>query len=408
MLAEAGFWILLGLVVYVYAGYPVGVSVFALFRNRRVVKADREPTITVVIAAFNEEAEIGRTISNILSQNYPPERLNVIAVSDASTDATDEILADLAGRSAGRLTVQCQEVRQGKTAALNLAVSRATAEIIVFADANSFYAPGALRALVRSFADPSVGYVTGRMSYTNATGSGVGEGNRIYMRYENFIRTRETRLGSIVGVDGGIDAIRRDLFVTMRPDQLPDLILPLSVVEQGRRVVYEPDAVLFEPALARASDEFRMRVRVALRALWALYDKRVLLNPIRYPLYSWQIISHKVVRYVAFIPLVGLFGYNAWVAGRHPFYGGVFAVQLACYALAVLGHLFRNSSMGFRQLFTPYYFCVVNAACMVALWKFLTRQKMTVWKPRVGDEAPYRAPMTWGEPGPGRTGNGMD
>ena len=117
-------------------------------------------------------------------------------------------------------------------------------------------------------------------------------------------------VGSVVGVDGGIDAIRREIYVPMLADQLPDFVLPLSVVEQGKRVVYEPDAMVYEAALADVTGEFRMRVRVSLRALWALYDKRRLLNPFRYPLFAWQLMSHKVLRYLAFLPLVGLVVFN--------------------------------------------------------------------------------------------------
>lgn len=391
MSAEIGFWFLLACVFYIYAGYPLGVLILAPLLDRRVRKADIEPTVTVVIAAFNEEAEIGRTVSNLLEQDYPPERLDVLVVSDGSTDRTDEVLAELVERHGPRLRTVRQEPRQGKTAALNLAIGLVSAEIVAFADANSIYARGAVRALVRNFADPSVGYVTGRMSYTNADGSGVAGGCLAYMGYENLLRRLETRVGSIVGVDGGIDAIRRELYGWMRPEELPDFALPLSVVERGRRVVFEPDAVLFEPALARASDEMRMRVRVALRALWTLHDKRPLLNPFRGALYAWQLLSHKAIRYLAFVPLAGLLVLNAWVAARHPFYLGFLVAQLSCYTLAAAGHLARNTRFVPALLFAPYYFCVVNAACVVALWKFFMRQKVTVWKPRAGDEPQYRA-----------------
>jgi cellulose synthase/poly-beta-1,6-N-acetylglucosamine synthase-like glycosyltransferase len=242
-----------------------------------------------------------------------------------------------------------------------------------------------MRSLVRSFADPSVGYVTGNMVYTNPAASAVGEGSGAYMSYENLLRTMETRLGSIVGVDGGIDAIRRELYVAMRPDQLPDFVLPLSVVEQGKRVVYEPDAVLYEPALSNATEEFRMRVRVSLRALWALYDKRTLLNPFRYPLFAWQLISHKVLRYLAFLPLVGLFVFNALVVVQHSFYAAFMALQAAGYALAAIGHLFRRTGAGASKLLAPYYFVVLNVACIFAFWKFVSGQKMVLWNPRKGD-----------------------
>ena len=197
-----------------------------------------------------------------------------------------------------------QEPRAGKTAAINKAVAEANGEILVFSDANSLYSDDALCRIVRNFADPEVGYVTGKMIYTNPNGEAIGDGCTTYMRYENFLRAAETRTGSIVGVDGGIDAVRKNLYRTMAPDQLPDFILPLSVVDQGFRVVYEPHAILKEPALQDAADEYRMRVRVALRSFWALNDKRHMLSFKRLKLYAWQLWSHKVLRYLCFIFMI--------------------------------------------------------------------------------------------------------
>jgi len=383
-LAEIGFWICLSLIFYIYAGYPSIAFLLAQVLNRSVSKANVEPTVTVVIAAFNEEREIQATVSNKLAQDYPSDRLEVIVVSDGSNDRTEEIVQGLAKRDEGRIRLLRQEPRQGKTQALNLALRHASTDIVVFADANSIYKPDAIRALVRSFADPSVGYVTGRMVYTNPAGAGIGEGSGRYMSYENVLRSLETRLGSIVGVDGGIDAIRRELYVPMHPDQLPDFVLPLSAVEGKRRVVYEPDAVVYEPSLADVKDEFRMRVRVSLRALWALYDKRSLLNPFCYPLYAWQLVSHKVLRYGAFLPLMGALLFNALLAGQHLFYTGFLALQLAAYALAAVGHFLNQGSARASKLLLPYYFVILNAACAIACWRFLTGEKMVVWTPRQG------------------------
>lgn len=385
MLAEVGFWVCLGLVLYIYVGYPIVVFLLARFVGRDIHKADIEPKVTVLIAAFNEEREIEHTILNKLAQDYPPDRLEVIVVSDGSTDRTDAIVRRLAEHDGGRLRFLRQEPRQGKTQALNMAVNHASGDILVFSDANSVYASDAIRRLVRDFADPSVGYVTGQMVYTNPDGSGIGEGSGAYMRYENLLRVLETRLNSVAGVDGGIDAVRRELYVPMRPDQLPDFVLPLNVVEQGRRVVYEPEAILYEPALSVATDEFRMRVRVSLRALWALYDKRSLLDPFRYPQFAWQLFSHKVLRYGAFLPLTGLFFLNALLVGEHPLYLGFLVLQLLVYGLAALGHLLSRSSTVASKLLAPYYFVILNVACAVALWKFMNRQKMVLWKPRVGN-----------------------
>lgn len=382
---EIAFWACLGVVTYVYIGYFVGAFLLASILRRKVSKADIEPSITVIISAFNEEREIEATVVNKLSQNYPSDRMEVIVVSDGSTDRTDEIVRSLVARSEGRLRLLRQEPRQGKTQALNMALQHTSTDIVVFADANSIYAPNALRALVRSFADPSVGYVTGQMIYTNPVGSGIGEGSATYMSYENMLRTAENNLGSVVGVDGGIDAVRRQLYVPMRPDQLPDFALPLNVVEQGKRVVYEPDALLYELALSHADDELRMRVRVALRALWVLYDKKDLLNPLRFPIYSWQLISHKVLRYGAFIFLIGVLVFNGVAAiGGHSFYRWFLLLQFTAYASGALGHVFRRFSIKASKLMAPYYFVILNAACALAFWKFLTGQKIVLWKPRAG------------------------
>jgi len=385
ILAEIGFWFCLGLIVYIYAGYPIIVCLIAPVLNRKVRKADIEPSVTVVIAAFNEEQDIRDTVVNKLEQDYPSERLEVVVVSDGSTDRTDEIVRDLAERNHGRLRLLRQELRQGKTQALNLALRYASTDLVVFSDANSIYAPRALRALVRSFADPSVGYVTGQMVYTNPNDAGIGKGASRYMSYENTLRALETRVGSIVGVDGGIDAIRRELYAPMRPDQLPDFVLPLSIVEAGRRVVYEPDAVLYEPSLAAAEDELRMRVRVTLRALAGLRDKRALLNPLRFPLFAWQVVSHKVLRYTAFLPLAGILLFNAMAVGQHLFYAGFLALQLAVYASAALGHGLRRVMVPASKLLMPYYFVILNVACVIAFWKFLAGQKIVIWTPRQGE-----------------------
>lgn len=384
MYLEIGFWVCVGLVAYIYVGYPACVLLLSTIYRNHSHKSPFEPTVTVVISAFNEESEIEATVMNKLNQDYPADRLNVLVVSDGSTDRTDEIVKNLERDHGRRVTLVRQEPRQGKTQALNMAVQHLSSEVVVFADANSIYAPDAIRALTTNFSDPSVGYVTGQMHYGNPMPTGIGGGSGSYMSYENTLRLWESRIGSLVGVDGGIDAIRRQYYVPMKADQLPDFVLPLSVVEQGKRVVYEPDAVLYEPALSDAGNEFRMRVRVALRAMWALYDKRSLLNPLRYPLYAWQLVSHKVFRYGAFLPLAGLLISNMMVAGRHSVYVGFLGMQGIAYAVAIGGHFLRNTPWGAARMLIPYYFLILNVACALSFWKFLRGQKIVLWSPRLG------------------------
>ena len=384
---EIAFWICLALVFYIYVGYPMIVFILSQIFHRTVRKSDAYPLVTLIISAFNEEREIERTVTNKLVQDYPQDRLEIIVVSDGSTDRTDEIVQGLSKRHEGRLKFLRQEPRQGKTQALNLAVSETSSEILVFADANSMYAPDALRKIVRNFADPSVGYVTGQMIYTNPNGAGFAEGSGAYMRYENALRVWETQVGSVIGVDGGIDAVRRNLYIPMQPDQLPDFLLPLNVLEQGKRVVYEPEALLYEAALPAPTDEFRMRVRVSLRALWALYDKKNLLNLFRFPIVAWQLFSHKVLRYCAFFPLIWLLFFNVLVVEKQPFYLWFLVLQLLCYVWAASGHLLRRLPHTASKLLIPYYFVVLNIACVIAIWKFLHGQKIVFWKPRGGINA---------------------
>ena len=383
---EIGAWICVGLIVYTYLGYPVLAAIAGGVGGRAVAKASIQPEVVVVIAAYNEELEIEQTIRNKLSQNYPESLLKVLIVSDGSTDSTEAIVQSLVSEFGSRVNLVRQWPRQGKTQALNLAVSLSKSDVIVFSDANSIYDSSAVRALVQNFADRSVGYVTGRMSYRNPTESAVGAGSGTYMGYENTLRQIETRLGSIVGADGGIDAVRRELYVPMRPDQLPDFVLPLSVVQQGKRVVYEPDAVVYENALSSARDEFRMRVRVALRALWAIFDRRALLNPFRHPVFAWQLISHKVLRYLAFVPLGGLFALSgaAATSASESNWRWVFGCELLLLLAALCGHYLKDSPAIASKLRLPYYFAILNLACLFAFWKFLNRQRMTMWKPRGG------------------------
>jgi cellulose synthase/poly-beta-1,6-N-acetylglucosamine synthase-like glycosyltransferase len=330
---EPIFWVAICLALYVYFGYPLVAWLLGRTIGRPTEAAPILPRVTVLIAAYNEAEQIEETVRNKLAQDYPEELLDVIVISDGATDGTDELVRGLGPR----VRLVRQEDRAGKTAALNRVAGEAGGEILVFSDANSIYSPDAVRRLVANFADPEVGYVTGKMVYVNHDGSLIGDGCSGYMKYENWLRAHESRLASVIGVDGGIDAIRKSLYRHMRPDQLPDFVLPLSVAERGYRVVYEPTALLEEVALSRPEDEYRMRVRVSLRALWALWDMRHLMNPFRHGLLAIQLVSHKLLRYLMFVPLVLLLISSAVLAPKGGVFLAVFLLQLAAILLAGIG-----------------------------------------------------------------------
>lgn len=381
---ETLFWICVVYLAYVYFGYPAITWLCAAMANGVDSAGDARseefwPDVTVVTAAHNEAEHIRATIENKLNSDYPPDRLDVIVVSDESVDDTDEIVASFGPR----VTLVRQEPRAGKTAALNTAVSMSKAEIIVFSDANSLYQGNAIRRLVSRFEDPAVGYVTGKMVYVGVDGSVSGDGCTAYMRYENFIRAQESALGAVIGVDGGIDAVRRSIYSPMRADQQPDFVLPLCVLETGSKVVYESSALLKEQALEDTSSEYQMRVRVSLRALWALWDKRQLLNPFRHRQVAWQLLSHKVLRYLAFLPLVLLLVSNSIIAGDGVFYSTTFFLQILFYSVAALSIYSPGAVGGFLGALAGY-FVLINVAAAHAFARMLSGERMATWKPRVG------------------------
>lgn len=370
--------------LYPFVIYPVLAALLSRLVLRPVAARDGfVPRVTVVIAAYNEATHIAATVRNKLDQDYPPAELDIIVVSDGSTDATDAQVREIAAQEP-RVRLVRQQPRQGKTAALNMAIAEAAGEIVVISDANSLYAPDAIRRLVANFADEEVGYVSGQMKYVTAGGSLVGDGCTAYMRYENRLRAIETRLGSIVGVDGGVDAVRRRLYRPMRADQLPDFVLPLDVVAQHHRVVFEPLAVLHEEALGSGSSEYRMRVRVALRAFWALKDMRHLLNPLRYGLFSWQLFSHKVMRYLAFLPFGIAAVLNWFLLDQGPVYQLAALGQLLFAAMLLVAASGRRAVAGVELPVYCQYFALLNWASAVAFLQFLRGEKKVIWQPRQG------------------------
>lgn len=378
---EIFFWLSSLLVIYIYIGYPVLLKFLPKIPKSPESADAYNPTVTVLIPAFNEEKHIESTIKNKLDSNYPQDKLQIIVISDESEDRTDELVNAYSAKDP-RVTLIRQSPRQGKTAGLNLAMPHATGDIIVFSDANSHYHPDAIQHLVNTFQDSDIGYVTGKMVYVNEDGNLIGDGCSAYMKYENHMRELETQTGSVVGVDGGIDAIRKELYQPMNADQLPDFVLPLKVVTQGKRVAYCEKALLNEESLSSAQSEFRMRVRVSLRAYWAMWDMKHLFNPFKYQWFSLQITSHKLLRYLAFIPLFIAFVSNGLITGEGIFYKASFIAQIAFYSMAAFVALNDGSK---NKLFgLAHYFCLINIASAMAFIKFLKREKIVLWKPRVG------------------------
>jgi cellulose synthase/poly-beta-1,6-N-acetylglucosamine synthase-like glycosyltransferase len=375
------FWLSTLVIFYIYMGYPLLLRYLPKNPINLVSSSLVQPSVTVLIPAFNEAKTIEATVRNKLAQHYPAELINIIVISDESEDDTDAIVKKISEQDA-RVSLIRQVPRQGKTAGLNLAMSKATGDIIIFSDANSHYDDNAIANLITCFSDPDVGYVTGKMIYVNSDGSVAGDGCSAYMKYENHLRALETDVASVVGVDGGIDAIRKELYQPMHADQLPDFVLPLKVVTQGKRVIFCEEALLNEESLSNSQSEFRMRVRVSLRAYWAMSDMRHLFNPFRYGIFALQLTSHKLLRYLAFIPLLIAFISNGFITGGGSFYGFTFFIQILFYGLATF--VFLNDGTKDRWLGLIHYFCLINIASAMAFIKYLKGEKIVMWKPRVG------------------------
>jgi cellulose synthase/poly-beta-1,6-N-acetylglucosamine synthase-like glycosyltransferase len=369
------------IIIYIYFGYPLLIYLIALLSKGTKKKTGYQPLISILISAYNEQLDIESTIRNKLELNYPKSKLELIIVSDGSEDETDSIIKKYVNSGVIYLN---QQPRQGKTAALNLAATKAKGEILVFSDANSIYDFDAIKELVKNFINPKVGYVTGKMIYINENGTLVGDGCSAYMKYENFLRENETKIGSIVGVDGGIDAIRKELYVNMNADQQPDFLLPLHVISKGYKVIYEPKAILKEKVLSKPVDEYSMRVRVSLRALWILKDKVELFNIFKYKLFSIQLFSHKLLRYFTFFFMLLSFITNLILISEHFIFQVILLLQLIFYTSGILVHFLNKKYNLYKILSIPYYFLLINLAAAHAAMQFLIGKKQVIWNPRKG------------------------
>lgn len=382
-MTEVFFWISFFIIFYCYILYPLILMTIKKIHNLPVQISDITPTVSIIISAYNEAHVIKKNIENKLKLNYHHNKLEIVVVSDASDDGTDGIVEKFVEDN--NVILIRQEKRQGKTSALNRAVAVAKGEIICFADANSIWDENALNKIIRNFADRKVGYVTGKMVYVNSAGNIIGDGCNTYMKYENKLRELETQVGSIVGVDGGIDAIRRILYEPMNPDLLPDFILPLKVVEKGYRVIYEPEAVLKEESLDNTKDEFKMRVRVILRSLHALWYMKHLLNPFRFKIFAWQLFSHKALRYFVWAFMLLVFIMNLFLFNYGQIYELMMFLQIIFYILVILGVISEKRDFRIKKItYIPYYFFLVNLSSAIAFLKFLKGEKTVIWQPRKG------------------------
>jgi cellulose synthase/poly-beta-1,6-N-acetylglucosamine synthase-like glycosyltransferase len=356
IVVKAVFWASLAALVWTHAAYPVVAAVLARLRTKAVRSADFEPTVTVVIAAYNEEPVIARRLENLLALDYPREKLELVVTSDASSDRTEEIALSFPGVRV------VSNPRGGKVAAQDRAVRATDSESVAFSDANATGAPDALRRLVRPFADDAVAYVCGQLKIVDDDGRNK-EG--VYWRYEMLQRSAESRLGSVTGGNGSIYAVRRSDYVEVDPRFGHDLSLPYLMVQRGRRAVYEATAQAFERATPTNETEYRRKIRMFEHCWLILLRGRMLRHT--GALYFVQIVSHRVLRYGSGILHLLLLASSLALVDEGLVYIVVLGAQLGLLAAAAVG-------VGIAR-----YYVLVSWATVVSLVNYVRRGVPATW-----------------------------
>ena len=372
------FWICVGLLAYVYAGYPLLVFIVSILFPKAVKRVEIEPHVTVLITAFNEEAAIRQKLENTLQIKYPADKLEILVASDGSTDRTDDIVREFADRG---VKLFRQEGRVGKTATQNNAVERACGEIILFSDATTTYSQDVFRTILPPFADESVGCVAGRLVYIDHESTSVGQGAKSYWNYETFIKTSESRACSLIGASGCLYAVRKSAYEPMYPEACSDFLICTSIYRKGLRSVFAPDAVCFEETNRSADQELRMRVRVISQTFTDLWRNRDMLNPAKSGFFAVEMISHKVLRYAVPFILIGFLTASIVLSPSSTFYALAFVVQTLFYSLAGTGWVLERSGKRLSVLAMPLYFTLANLASLLAFYKFLRGETYTRWDP---------------------------
>ncbi len=329
------FWFSLAALAYTFLGYPLLIGLLAKVAANPASKSPPAipPAVSVVLVAFNEAERILPRVENLLAANYPSDKLEVLVVTDGSTDST---VAKLRALADPRVRVLAREQRSGKSACLNAAIPQARSEIVVLCDARQRFAPHTIPELVANFSDPALGAVSGSLEIDPAA-TGVGGGVDLYWKLEKFIRASEGRFSSTIGATGAVYAIRRELFQPIPSDTiLDDVVIPMQIaVNHGKRVSFDPTAPAYDPQTTDPAKEKRRKMRTLAGNFQMLAQHPRWLLPWRTGLW-WQLLSHKYSRIVAPVFMVTMFASNAVLAGE-PFYRPVFFAHLLFYALALLG-----------------------------------------------------------------------
>lgn len=382
---EILFWLSLFIVFYTFLGY--GIVLYILVRIRRAFRGKRLapgldqdfPTLTLVIAAYNEESIIEEKIANTLQLSYPAGKLRLVFVTDGSSDRTPELVANYP-----QIKLMHTPVRSGKILAMHRAMEEVDTEVVVFTDANTFLNKDALLLIARHYADVKVGAVSGEKRVMQDALSDATAGEGFYWKYESTLKKWDSELYSVVGAAGELFSVRRSLYRSVEPDTiLDDFMISMQIAEQGYRIVYEPDAYASELSSENIKEELKRKVRIAAGGIQSILRLKKLMNPFHDPLLSFQYISHRVLRWTVtpFLMILALVlnilivvksggvGYQLLLAGQVGFYG-----------LALAGWVLETRKIKVKALFVPYYFCMMNYAVLAGIRRYFKGSQSAAWE----------------------------
>jgi len=372
------FFISAGIVVYSYFIYPVILVFLSLFKRKRELshKRVRWPAVSIIIAAYNEESVIRERIENCLSLDYPSGMLEIIIASDGSNDNTNDIVRKYKDHGVRLLGFK---TRRGKVNVLNDAIQHSLHPIIVLSDANTMFQKEAVKKLVRHFQDPAVGCVCGALHFVKAHGSHSGDLEGLYWKYENFLKKMEGNWGSLLGANGAIYAISKDLFEPCpRATIVEDFVIPMRILQRGFRVDYEPSAIATEETTKHIIQEKERRIRIGAGDFQTLSMLWPMLNPLRgFPAFAFW--SHKVLRWFAPFFLISAFVSNLFLINE-PLYKLLFLGQCVFYGSALIGQALSWSGIKNKFFNLCYYFVSMNLALLLGFVKFLTNTQKVAWK----------------------------
>ena len=371
---EAVFWISAGLIVYTQAGYPLLLWLFAKLRRRPTLEHPREvqelPRVSLIVPAYDEAEVIADRVANVLALDYPRERLELIVASDGSADGTAR-LADEAGAD-----LVLDLPRGGKIAAQNAAAERASGEILAFTDANSSWRPDALLRLIEPFADPEVGYVCGQVRFLDPAGDNM-EG--LYWRYEMAVRELESGLGGVTAGNGAIYALRAEDYIRLPAGASHDLSFPFELAKRGLRSLYVPWAVAEERMVPTLEGEFARKRRMMV-GLWDIVVGEGMVSPRGYrPLFAFQIVSHRLLRYLTPLLHLAALGSNVALIGEGWVYTATLAAQGALLLGAALGRCLPLAPLRIAR-----YYVLTTASIAAGLWDRARRGSPGTWEKAAG------------------------